>query len=240
MLGSVGVILILVAILLLCRYRKGHAPFRHRGVTPINDDEIESWRGTEQKQQSPILEAGSAHTPRGMSIDSIALKHSPGTAWGGTPGVIHSINSPAAIAEPPNFVARAPNSRVGLTDEAVPGAEAFISPPKRQSSRLSKAPPGHVRTKSRRSSISTKSVRSYNGGPLRDSKSKETIPNWYDQDNNSLGTGLRDTYLTNSSPGTSTFDFDGFSAAGGLSPRPKSKSQLKEWDDSQIIGRAIA
>jgi hypothetical protein len=228
-----------VAILLLCRYRKGHAPFHHRGVTPINDDEIKSWRGTEQKQ-SPILEAGSAHAPRGMSIDSIALKQSPGSAWVGSPGVMHSINSPANITEPPSFVARAPNSRVGLTDEAVPGADAFIPPPKRQNSRLSKAPPGHARTKSRRSSISAKSIRSYNGGPHGDSKSKETTPHWYDQDNDSAGTALRDTDAGNSSPGTSNFDFDGFSTGGGLSPRPKSKSNLTQWEDGQNIGRAIA
>jgi len=49
-----------------------------------------------------------------------------------------------------------------------------------------------------------------------------------------------------SSPGTSIFD--GLSmAAGGLSPRPKSKSQLRPWDselawdkETSDIGRAIA
>jgi hypothetical protein len=236
-LGSIGIILIVAGIFLCCRYRKGRAPFRQRGATPIDDDEIESWRGTvlEQKQQSPKLEAGSTVTPRGVSIDSIALKHSPQWTWPGSPNAMHSLNSPGSLPEPPSLVARMPNSRVGLTDEAIPGDDAFIPPIKRQSSRLSKAPPGHARTKSRRSSISTKSIRSYNGALTGDSRSKERIPTWCDPDNDSVGTALRDT--AHSSPGTSIFD--GLNA-GGLSPRPKSKSQLRSWDNNQDIGRAIA
>jgi len=214
-------------------------------VTPINDDEIESWRGTvlEQKKQPHISETGSAntpksaHTPRGASIDSIALKHSPAWTWNASPSTAHSNKAPI-VPETPPFVARAPNSRVGLTDEAVPGADPFIPPVKRQSSRLSKAPPGHGRTKSRRSSISTKSIRSYNGGTYGDSKGKDEMPSWYNRDDESVGTGLKDTEPTDS-PGTSIWD--GLSA-GGLSPRPKSKSQLRPWqtDNKDDIGRAIA
>jgi hypothetical protein len=145
------------------------------------------------------------------------------------------MNSPANIQEPPAFIAKAPNSRVGLTDEAVPGADAFITPPKRRSSRLSKAPPGHARTKSGRSSISVKST-SNNGGSVDLPKPTVRVPAWYDPDNESAGTGLGNTEYFNTSPGTSVFD--GLNA-GGLSPRPKSKLQLKTWDDSLEIGRAI-
>lgn len=60
--------------------------------------------------------------------------------------------------------ARAPNSRSGLTDETVPGADPFISSPRRQTSRLSKVPPltsprsAHTRTRSSRSSTSMRST----------------------------------------------------------------------------------
>ncbi|KAH8592383.1 hypothetical protein B0O99DRAFT_689541 [Bisporella sp. PMI_857] len=238
-LGSVGIMSLAVAICLICRYKRGKTPFRNRGVTPIDDEEIETWR---EPKQSPTMGASSPHTPRGMSIDSIALKHSPQLAW------VHSPNSmqyppPALVAQTPDFIARAPNSRVGLTDEAIPGAAPFITPPKRQSSRLSKAPPGHSRTKSRRSSISAKSVRSFTGGTIVGPIITTRIPTWYDPDDSSVGMDRRDT--DHSSPGTSIFD--GLSAGGGLSPRPKSKTQLRPWDpdyawDKEIggIGRAIA
>lgn len=43
---------------------------------------------------------------------------------------------------PTPILARAPNSRAGLTDETVPGDVPFIPAPKRQPSRLYKLPPG--------------------------------------------------------------------------------------------------
>jgi hypothetical protein len=60
---------------------------------------------------------------------------------------------PSVEIQPPELTARAPNSRSGLTDEAIPGQPSFLPPIKRQSTRLSKhKSPGHARTKSRRSS----------------------------------------------------------------------------------------
>lgn len=79
-------------------------------------------------------------------------------------------------------------------------------------------------------------MRSYNGGPPGERKSKETIRPWHDYDNDSVGTALRDT---TSSPGVSDFDFEGL-AIGGLSPRPRSKSQPRQLDNDHNIGRAIA
>lgn len=258
-LGSLVLILIAVAIFFACRCRKRRTTFRNGGVTPIDDEEIESWRVNEPKQQSPIPDSKSPQTPRGPSIDSVALKQSPGWTWTGTPATVHAINlAGPSFPEPPPFVAKAPNSRIGLTDETIRGADPFISLPKRQGSRLSKAPPGHSRTKSRRSSTSAKSVKSIkseksngahirqgsgapiwesNGAAVRESKSKERVRTWGEPDNDSIGTGLRDTDYTNSSPGTSLFD--GLNNVGGLSPRPKSKSQLKPWQNTEDIGRAI-
>ena len=238
-LGSVGVILISLAVCLTCRYRRGKAPFRdHRGVTPINDEEIESWR---EQKQSPTLGATTPHTPRGLSIDSIALKQSPSVPWSWNTSPIQ--HPPAAMIPQPDFVARAPNSRVGLTDEAVPGAVPFIPVPKRQSSRLSKAPPGHERTKSRKSSMSARSTRSFTTGPILEMPAPASY-SWNDTDID-LTSGSRGD-ADHSSPGTSIFD--GLSMpAGGLSPRPKSKSQLRPWDveyawdkETGGIGRAIA
>jgi hypothetical protein len=208
-LGVLALVLIGTAICLFCRYRHGKAPYR--GATPINEEEIQSWRGTtvEQKRQYPVIKPPShVHTPRGVSIES------PG--W--TPTSTRSNNPP------PSFVAKAPNSRVGLTDEVVPGADPFVQTHKRQSSRLSKAPPGHSRTKSRRSSTSGKSSRSIGR--------RQT---WYDPDDESTEkeTGRTRDLDNCESPGASICD--GLSA-GGLSPRPKPKS----WEKKDEIGRAIA
>jgi hypothetical protein len=245
-LGALGIALVAIVLCLTCRYKRGSSPFsRQGGVTPINDEEIDSWRNTLEQKRPIVGAVMSPHTPRGPSIDSIVLQRSPNWNW--TPPThtrnSQSLNSPAMFMDlAPDFLARAPNSRVGLTDEAIPGAEPYLPPVKRQSSRLSKAHPGHGRSKSRRSSMSAKSMWSYTGGPiLEQSPMMESMPTWFDPDNESVGTALRND--TNSSPEASIFD--GL-VAGGLSPRPMSKAQLRPWNQNQMwdketsIGRAIA
>ncbi|KAF8867020.1 hypothetical protein BDZ45DRAFT_667015 [Acephala macrosclerotiorum] len=250
--GSVGLILLGGAIFLLYRFSQGRTPFRHRGASPINDDEIESWRSGREKQPIPPPD----HGPAIREVASLPL-HTPAWTWAASSTSIRTVSAnmsdfPSVIAypEPLSVVAKAPNARAGLTDEALPGADPFITPPKRQSSRLSKAPPGHARTKSRRSSISAKSmwsVRERSSSDLKgkdrystwydqDPKSKERQSTWYDQDDEVVSSHMR-TDNGSSSPGISDF-FDGV-PSGGLSPRPKSRPRL--WEVSrEDIGRAIA
>ena len=225
-LGVVGILVIGAAILLIYRYRKGKSPFRGRGASPINDDEIQSWRNTghEPKHGHSSSDPRSIIT-RDVSIDSIALGQAP--RW--TPYSPHATMTHPNL--PPSALGRAPNARQGLTDETVPGDAPFVPAAKRQNSRLAKAPPGHARTKSRRSSTSAKSTRSFNG-PGR-------IVTWYDPESaESKEMGLSGDPVS-SSPGTSIWDGQ---SVGGLSPPPR--SQLQYWDkqdDRQDdIGRAIS
>lgn len=229
-LGFVGILLIAGALFLAYRFGQGRTPFGHRSATPLDDDEIESWRGTviEQKHSPSDVDP----TMLNRQGNSIQMQASPGWTWTASPTSLRSGLSPTTtVPDTPAFLAKAPNSRVGLTDETVPGADPFIPPIKRQSSRLSKAPPGHNRSKSRRSSMSAKSVWSYNGGIGPNPSDK--MPIWFDPDDHAIGRALSRTDRTMSnSPATSIFD----DVVGGLSPRPK--SQARPWDKE--IGRAIA
>jgi hypothetical protein len=104
-----------------------------------------------------------------------------------------------------------------------------------------------MRSKSRRSSISAKSVWSNHGHSTSninlDFKPKERQSSyqlWYDPEDDSVGRELRN-FERNShtnSPGTSVFDD---TSAGGLSPRPASRPRFWESQaEDKEIGRAIA
>ncbi|TVY46148.1 hypothetical protein LSUB1_G000059 [Lachnellula subtilissima] len=236
-LGFVGILLITGAILLIARYLRNQSPFAHRGASPINDEEIASWRGTssEQKQPPPYSTQPSVT----HDANTVGLAQTPGWIWPtSTSAVQPATPKPASmVPDTPSLLAKAPNARAGLTDETVPGAVPFIPPVKRQSSRLSKAPRGHARSKSRRSSLSAKSMWSYKE-PSMEMKRKETTPTWFDpEDDHNTGRELRDIDTPNDSPGTSIFD--GLSA-GGLSPRPKSRPRLWETEKEHEHGRTLA
>ena len=232
-LGFVGLLLIAAALFLAYRFGQGRTPFGHRSATPLDDDEIESWRGTviEQKEHLPAVDPAMPN----RHGNSIQLQSPPGWTWTASPTSARSAPSPFTTSpNTPAFLAKAPNSRVGLTDETIPGADPFIPPVKRQSSRLSKPPPGHVRSKSRRSSTSAKSVWSYNGGIGPNSVS-DKLPMWFDPDDHAVGKALGHMERsTSNSPATSIFE----SVVGGLSPRPKSRA--RPWEGDMGIGRAIA
>ncbi|KAH8783971.1 hypothetical protein BGZ57DRAFT_757819 [Hyaloscypha finlandica] len=232
-LGFVGVVLIVGSIFLLYRHRQQQSPFGHRGASPIDDSEIESWRRntTDQKRPPPAHLASEKPEIRPLTLGS-----PPGWTWAVSPTSIQTVTSPASqYPDSPSFLAKAPNSRIGLTDETVPGADPFIGTVKRQNSRLSKPPPGHIRTKSRRSSMSAKS-----GGSFKwqnrdrissDSRRDESNFSWFDPEDESVVSQLR-TDRTSSSNGASLFD--GLAMAG-LSPRP----QPRQDGHSMYIGRAI-
>lgn len=231
-LGSVSLILAGTSLFLCTRYRKGQTPFGHRGASPINDDEIASWRRPSNEQKthfsSPILAT--------RQLSPIAMAHSPAWTWAASPSSIRTVS--AHVFEPPAVFAQAPNARLGLTDEVVPGADPFITPPKRQNSRISKLPPGHARSKSRRSSFSGKSL--WGGHDRTDSEIKvqEATSTWFAPDDATLNSNFRSTDQGSSSPGTSIFD--GLTT-GGLSPRPATRTRMWEHQiPREDIGRAIA
>jgi hypothetical protein len=135
----------------------------------------------------------------------------------------------------------APNARVGLTDESVPGDEPYLPGPKRQASRLSKMPRRgshqHMRTRSSRSSLRSFGdypFHSYYGGSdlelsPRASHEQHPPPPFYGSSPQSERYGHSRVYSTSSIPPRTSFGDD--VVAGGLSPRPL----LRDHD----IGRAI-
>ncbi|KAH0541324.1 hypothetical protein GP486_008716 [Trichoglossum hirsutum] len=129
---GLGVILTAVAIWLSCRLwrrRKAGASFFGRGSTPIDDEEIQTWR----KQAAMTSAAAGSHAAEKRSSLNMV--------W------------PAEKQLATVTTTKAPNARMGLTDEVVPGAEPFVPLPKRSTSRGLHRPK-HMRSKSARSSIS--------------------------------------------------------------------------------------
>jgi hypothetical protein len=232
-LGFVGLALILGALFLLLRYRRGQSPFCHRGRDAINDDEILSWRRNnfDHKRPQPALLATGK-----TEMSTTRLGNPPTWRWATPPTLGQTVLSPSSeYPGSPSFLAKAPNARKGLTDETIPGADPFVGTIKRQSSRLSKPPPGHTRSKSRRSSMSAKSVGSFKWQNRErissDSKVEDSNFSWFDPEDESVVSQLR-TDRTSSSNRTSVFD--GL-AMGGLSPRPQPRH-----DGAKLyIGRAI-
>lgn len=160
-------ILVVLGILLRRRALRRRL-FFNRGITPINDEEIESWkidRSLEKKKL--IIETNITHTPiqhqQSDSVGSIrkppsVIVYHPRRSEEMSPrSLYHSRSMDMPTAQ---IVARAPNSRPGLTDDAIQGDDAFIPPLKRQPSRLAKLPPSSPRHNRNRSSRSMRNMRS--------------------------------------------------------------------------------
>ncbi|KAK1757467.1 hypothetical protein QBC47DRAFT_156952 [Echria macrotheca] len=276
-LSVVGLLLILGTVFACRKYRKGRFPFA-RGVSPIDDDEIATWK-VPRTEKTPLTGDGAAGgvgfgatagmvamvgAAAGRQSESERISHSknPSTSsFRKPPSVIvysnphsqgsyrqstenspwsfvshdsgHAVTPPykmsfEKVLPPPPVQAKAPNARVGLTDESIPGDEPFVPSPKRQTSRLSKLPPGasshrrHLRTRSSRSS--TRSFGDYAYGPELDfaqRHSHDYVPRSY---------GHSRVYSSSSIPPRLSFS-DESVFSGGLSPRPLLAGQE--------IGRAI-
>ena len=229
-----------VVVLLCCRNRRRKAQLFRRGITPIADEEIESWKVDRRTSEKPS-ESGDESTAKDQGAQGSSHKH--GASIGSIqkpPSIIvyqspfqhhrQASDGPSAVRPASErqstdlpttpILARAPNSRPGLTDEAVQGDDAFVSQPKRQASRLAKqpptTPPGHGRSKSTRSTISPRTV--WNGQELE----SQSMPR------RSVDTSLpsvpleyrtkKDRLSSRSNPDKTASDEEIF--LGGLSPRP--------------------
>lgn len=176
--GIIGVVSIALAGFWFLRNRRRHRLF-NRGLTPIGDEEIETWkvnRSAETEAEDKEVEAYGATRPshvskesttsariqyqKGASRPSTDTATAPRSFINGTSFSIELPRAPEAAA-----FAKAPNARTGLTDEAIPGDDPFVPPLKRQPSRLQKMPPGssnngNAKTPSRSSSSRTRTARS--------------------------------------------------------------------------------
>jgi hypothetical protein len=243
--SAVGFLLIFGGILLCYRLKKGRLPFHTRGLTPIDDEEIESWKANRALEKSPDLSGGAlARTLSVVSAKkapSVIVYQNTGGNYTSRPSGEYSRKSYQAkrsIEMPPVAVlARAPNSRPGLTDDTVQGDEAFLPSPKRQPSRLSKPPPispRHMRTKSSRSSVSVGSFRDHWYQYYTDVNPTPRTSNEYyhppQTPRSYQDRRHRRKYSASSNPPRISFD-DEF-LLGGLSPRPLVHQQSN-------IGQAI-
>lgn len=238
-----GVALIALLIFICVRnQRRRKSRIFKRGITPIDDEEIESWR-TDNSEKHPDDEAQGepqtrSHHKQSTSVASVTkppsviVYHNQGLprvsgeqAQRGHQQMasIDSIQSPV--------LARAPNARPGLTDDTVQGDEAFIPHLKRQPSRLSKnqaaatTKPG--RSKSARNSIAHDQwyghgLDNHTLPPRRSAESFPRSPAKHDTH--------KRVYSSPSNPPRMSLDDDQLSM-GGLSPRPLIRKSE--------IGRAI-
>ncbi|KAK7952428.1 uncharacterized protein PG986_008156 [Apiospora aurea] len=150
------------------------SPLFNRGTTPIHDDEIATWKINRTASEKS---EGRYTTRNSTARDSTGHTHKKTPSQ--TPSLIQYQQSLGkqsfdSIAQSPRsfiqrqsmdlpqspqsvILAKAPNARSGLTDQAIPGDDPFLPVPKRQPSRLHKlpsAPPpasGNMRTRSSRS-----------------------------------------------------------------------------------------
>lgn len=177
----VGVCLLAGLIYSCIHCRRRRLKLFNRGITPIDDEEIERWKGNRNEKD---LEEATGQTRLSdrkshQKQESVSSTKKPASV------IVYARQSEERSPRSPPvqgyygklsldgrkmsldkelpftpIQARAPNAREGLTDKMVPGDEPFIPGPKRQTSRLSKAHSprhprqAHARNKSSRSSAS--------------------------------------------------------------------------------------
>lgn len=232
---------------LRCRRRKR---LFNRGITPIGDEEIETWKGHNRAEKGieTSVPQDSAPTParpdsgRGghQQQDSISSVRKP-------PSVIVYARqseelSPRSPTTPYYFPkmsldgkrsfdkdlpftpiqARAPNAREGLTDETIPGDDPYIASPRRHPSRLTKGP---------RTSVSMGRLAHTRNKSSRSSLSLRNLAVGvgYDSDHEIYNPGQ--SRVSSDVPPLLSLSEDWPAGGGGLSPRPVLRAEE--------IGRAI-
>lgn len=244
--STLPAVFVLVAVFLFWRYsRRRSLALFNRGITPIADEEIESWKTTEKNDErdsyrdpSTSSQRSPGHHAHNSSVSS-ALKPSVivyqnsivspyQSNFNGDQSPPRSLHHKQSIDLPQTpILARAPNARPGLTDEAIQGDDAFIPHLKRQPSRLYKSQSG----------TSTRP----NHNRHRSAYTEYTRDRWYGQQTD--GRQSSDGILPRRSTGQRGHErscpalaqpprisLDQVTPAGGLSPRPVHRSE---------IGRAI-
>ncbi|KAK1992928.1 hypothetical protein LX36DRAFT_587465 [Colletotrichum falcatum] len=239
-LGSVlsllGVVIIAGAIYICYRYRRGRLPFSRRGNSPIDDEEIESWKAcrTIEKCTTIVVDkhdengpAGSVRNPASMIVYQDNSRHQPRMSTDTAPRSLYhkrSMDKKSIDVPQPSVLARAPNARVGLTDDTIEGDLAFIPSPKRRNSRLSKLPPlspRHRRHRSSRSSVSIGSLRDHWYGYHIDVElSSRASADPYTRMPSSAHSDGKHRHVYSSPSNPPRLSLDEEPRLGGLSPRP--------------------
>ncbi|KXH26880.1 hypothetical protein CNYM01_09139, partial [Colletotrichum nymphaeae SA-01] len=230
-LSVLGVIIIIGAIFLCYRYRRGRLPFSRRGNSPIDDEEIESWKAcrTIEKCTTVVVDkhdsAGSIRKPASVIVYQNHNQHQPRPSTDTAPRSLYhkrSMDKKSIDIPQTPVLARAPNARVGLTDDAVEGDLAFLPSPKRQNSRLSKlTSPRHGRHRSSRSSASVGSLREHWYGYHTDTEmSPRPSVDPYSRMPSSAHSDGRHQRVYSSPSNPPRLSLDEEYHMGGLSPRP--------------------
>ncbi|KAI0867999.1 hypothetical protein GGS24DRAFT_507237 [Hypoxylon argillaceum] len=228
----IGVVLIVLLGHWYLRNRRRHVLF-NRGLTPIGDDEIETWKvNRREEKEAEAYRTAPSHVSKD-STSSAKIQYQRGVNRPSTDAALSTrsfINNSFSIDLPrapePAAFARAPNARTGLTDETVPGDDPFVPVLKRQPSRLQKLPPNTPKNLSRASSR-TRLARS-NSHPENWFGSTDSSPTG--KDANARG-GHSRIYSSSSIPPKMSSSSEK-EVYGGLSPPPSRRQQ-------DVIGQAL-
>ncbi|KAI1807574.1 hypothetical protein F4811DRAFT_443725 [Daldinia bambusicola] len=180
-LSIAGVVLIAVAAYLCTGDRRRRLPVFNRGITPIGDDEIATWKSNRSAEKVNRYTTRPTHSQNG----STSTRRAPSLIQyqSGTRPSLEVVSPRSFLGDKNSFdlpqipgavLARAPNARSGLTDETVPGDDPFLPSPRRHPSRLHKLPPNSPSLNIRKGSRSN-SLRSFSEPSWRDS-AVETSP----------------------------------------------------------------
>ncbi|KAK6957990.1 hypothetical protein Daesc_000782 [Daldinia eschscholtzii] len=182
-LSIAGVVLIAVAAYLCTGNRRRRLPMFNRGITPIGDDEIATWKSNRSAEKINRYTTRPTHSQNGSTSASTRRAPSLIQYQNGTRPSLEVVSPRSFLGDKNSFdlpqipgavLARAPNARSGLTDETVPGDDPFLPTPRRHPSRLHKLPPNSPSINNRKGSRSN-SLRSFSEPSWRDS-AVETSP----------------------------------------------------------------
>ncbi|KAI0160927.1 hypothetical protein GGR52DRAFT_152723 [Hypoxylon sp. FL1284] len=237
-----GVVLIAVAAYLCTGKRRRRIPVFNRGVTPIGDDEIATWK---------LNKSAEKVTDRYTTMPSHSQNPSIATSTRKAPSVIQYQNgvrpSLDVVSSPRSFIdgrysldmpqtpgavlARAPNARSGLTDDMVPGDDPFLPSPRRHTSRLHKLPssPPSIYNKTKESRSS--SLRSHVEAAWQQAEGAEQWPP--ESSNDARSRSHHRIYSDSNFPPPPRLDFGDNEQLTGLSPPPSRRK------DSATIGVAV-
>ncbi|KAI2611988.1 hypothetical protein GGR54DRAFT_338494 [Hypoxylon sp. NC1633] len=231
-LSVTGVILIAVAAYLCTGGRRKRLPMFKRGITPIGDDEIATWKSNRSAEKVDRYTTRPSHSQNASTATS--TRRAPSLIQyqnGARPslevasprsfigGGKHSFDLPQA---PGAVLARAPNARSGLTDDIIPGDDPFLPSPKRHPSRLHKLPPNspslHGRTKgSRSSSLRSFAEAAWRLGDAQETSSPRGSSDAYSRNHNRI-------YSSSSIPPPPRLSFGDSEQLTGLSPPPSRRN----------------
>ncbi|KAI8963330.1 hypothetical protein F5Y11DRAFT_161211 [Daldinia sp. FL1419] len=228
-LSIAGVILIAVAAYLCTGDRRRRLPMFNRGITPIGDDEIATWKSNRSAEKVNRYTTRPTHSQNGSTSTSTRRAPSLIQYQNGTRPSLEVVSARSFIGDKNSFdlpqipgavLARAPNARSGLTDETVPGDDPFLPTPRRHPSRLHKLPPNSPAMNSRKGSRSN-SLRSFSEPSWRDSAVETSPPR-----NSSEGHArIHRLYSNSPLPPPPRLSFGENEQFTGLSPPPSRRNE---------------